>query len=163
MTVIKLWFHSLALFKKFLYKVIYRNKLKIGKHTTWRKSFFIMIDRGGKLLIGNNCFFNNGCSISVNNCVEIGDGSIFGENVKIYDHNHRFADQNKSIKEQGFSNGSVSIGKHCWIGSNVCILKNTRIGDNCVIGAGCVVSGNIDSNTILKIDSENCFIKEIIR
>ena len=33
----------------------------------------------------------------------------------------------RSIKEQGFSNGTVSIGRHCWIGSNVCILKNADI------------------------------------
>ena len=35
--------------------------------------------------------------------IEIGEGTIFGENVKIYDHNHKFADLKRSIKEQGFS------------------------------------------------------------
>jgi acetyltransferase-like isoleucine patch superfamily enzyme len=69
--------------------------------------------------------------------------------VKIYDHNHRF-NQHIEIKQQGFSNGSVIIGQHCWMGSNVMILKNTVIGDNCVIGAGTVVSGTIPSNSIVK-------------
>ena len=72
-----------------------------------------------------------------------------GENVKIYDHNHRF-NQHIEIKQQGFSNGSVIIGRHCWIGSNVTILKNTVIGDNCVIGAGVVVSGTIPTNSVVK-------------
>ena len=69
--------------------------------------------------------------------------------MKIYDHNHRF-NRHMEIKQQGFSNGSVIIGRHCWIGSNVTILKNTVIGDNCVIGAGTVVSGVIPSNSIVK-------------
>ena len=33
------------------------------------------------------------------------------------------------------------IGKHCWIGSNVTIIKGASIGDNCVIGAGSLVTG----------------------
>ncbi len=69
--------------------------------------------------------------------------------MKIYDHNHRF-NQHIEIKQQGFSNGSVIIGQHCWIGSNMMILKNTVIGDNYVIGAGTVVSGTIPSNSIVK-------------
>lgn len=74
---------------------------------------------------------------------------MFGESVKVYDHNHRFADA-KPIKEQGFSNGEVHIGNHCWIGSNIVILKGVNIHDNCVIGAGCVVSGDIPEGSIVK-------------
>ena len=77
-------------------------------------------------------------------------GSIFGENVKIYDRNHHF-NQYKAIKLQGFSNGSVIIGCRCWIGSNVTILKETEIGNNCVIGAGCVISGKIPDNSIVRL------------
>lgn len=42
------------------------------------------------------------------------------------------------------------IGNHCWIGSNVTILKETHIGDNCVIGAGLVISGKIKDGTLKK-------------
>lgn len=113
-----------------------------------------MIEKNGKLQIGKGCFFNNGCTIGVNKSVIIENGSIFGENVKIYDHNHRFADTTKSIKSQGYSNGTVHIGKHCWIGSNVCILKNADIGNNCVIGAGCVISEKIKDNTIVRANNQ---------
>ena len=44
----------------------------------------------------------------------------------------------------------VEIGDNCWICSNVTILKGTRIGKNCVIGAGTVLSGNIPDNSIVK-------------
>ena len=57
----------------------------------------------------------------------------------MYDHNHCYKDANLPIKYQGYTEAPIIIGKHCWIASNVVILKGVTIGDNCVIGAGCVV------------------------
>lgn len=48
-----------------------------------------------------------------------------------------------------FKAATITIGKNCWIGTNVVILKGTTIGDNCVIGAGCVVSGDIPKGSIV--------------
>jgi acetyltransferase-like isoleucine patch superfamily enzyme len=42
----------------------------------------------------------------------------------------------------------VIIGNNCFIGVNTVILKGSIIGDNVIIGAGSVVSGKIDSNSI---------------
>ena len=80
----------------------------------------------------------------------IGHHTLFGENVKIYDHNHVFNKKNEYVVNQGFSTGKVIIGNNCWIGSNTVILKGSRIGNNCVIGAGCVISGEIPDGTIVK-------------
>ena len=150
MTFYKIWFHLIAILKMVFYKCLYGSKLMFGKGVTWRSRFYIMLDKKANVKIGDNCFFNNDCSITAINSVVIGDGCLFGENVKIYDHNHRFSNLDLPIKEQGYSISGVRIGKHCWIGSNVCILKGAEIGDNCVIGAGCVISGKIDDNTIVR-------------
>ena len=119
-----------------------------------------MKDKKAIIMIGDNCFFNNDCSIAANVSVAIGEGTLFGECVKIYDHNHRFREINQSIKEQGYSNGMVKIGKHCWIGSNVVILKGAEISDNCVIGAGCVIGGFVPEGCIVKM-VENYEIQKI--
>ena len=153
MTIMKAWYHLIAAIQYLFYRLVYGKQLYIGKGVTWRRGFSIMKTKDAIVKIGADCFFNNDCSIAANNLVEIGDGTLFGENVKIYDHNHRFRDD-KSIKEQGYSNGNVYIGKHCWIGSNVVILKGADISDNCVIGAGCVISGFVPSGMIVK-NSEN--------
>lgn len=150
MKVMKLWYHIIAAIQYVFYKAIYGSKLTIGKHVTWRRGFSIMKDREAKIVIGDNCFFNNDCSIASNHLISIG-GVLFGEGVKIYDHNHRFQ-KDRPIKEQGFSDGEVHIGEHCWIGSGVIILKGADISDNCVIGAGCVISGFVPEGSIVTAD-----------
>ena len=43
----------------------------------------------------------------------------------------------------------ISIGKNCFIGCNALILKGTVLGDNCVVGAGAVVSGKFEPNSVI--------------
>ena len=150
MKIIKLWYHICTCIKKTGFKIIYGKRFSVGKRTHWRKDFSVMLDKNASLTIGNNCFFNNGCSIESNEQVVIKEGCLFGENVKIYDHNHRFRDSNSYIKNQGYTTAPVEIGNNCWIGSNVVILKGTTIEDHCVIGAGAVIEGRIPANTIVK-------------
>lgn len=147
---------------KFILKLTYSNKLTLGKNIYWRKGLKIIIKDDGKISIGSNCFFNYGCSITCLASVEIGKDTLFGENVKIYDHNHHFNKKDEHVANQGMSIGYVRVGDNCWIGSNVTILNKTTIGDNCVIGAGCVVSGNIPDNTILKIDRSMYITEDIV-
>lgn len=161
MSFLLFWWHFLAVLKKTFFRVIFGSRFRIGKKTTFRKQFSVVVGKDGKITIGDHCFFNNSCSLASLGTICIGTGSIFGEGVKIYDHNHRFSDFSVPIKDQDYSIGTVVIGNHCWIGSNVVILKNTIIEDNCVIGAGCIISGTIKKNTIVK-NNNNTYVKEQI-
>ena len=161
MLLFKLWFHICAYLKKSVFRIVYRKNCKIGKKVTWRKNFSIMIDAKGRVEIGDDCFFNNGCSLNALSLIQIGKGTIFGENVLIYDHNHKFKNKSENIKEQGFSKGKVVIENRCWIGSNVVILKNAVIGDNCVIGAGITVDCQIPSNTVVKQKTDRLVFEKI--
>ena len=67
----------------------------------------------------------------------------------MYDHNHCYKNPYVSIKDHGFTVAPVSIGKHCWIASNVVILKGVTIGDNCVIGAGCIVYKDVADGSVV--------------
>ena len=44
---------------------------------------------------------------------------LFGENVKLYDHNHRFNKIDIPIRDQGFSVRPIHIGNNVWVDSNV--------------------------------------------
>ena len=129
MKVIKLWCHMKAGVKKIVYKIIFGKRLKIGKGTTWRHGFHIAIEGNGRVEIGDNCFFNNGCSVNSLQCISIGDGTIFGSNSHVY--------------------ADTVIGKHCWIGTNVVILKGVHIGDNATIGAGVVVREDVEEGSVI--------------
>lgn len=107
----------------------------------------IIVGENAELTIGNHVYFNEDAMISCKGKVHIGDGCKFGPNVKVFDNNHKF-DSVTGVQET-HSVGEVRIGSGCWLGSNVVILKDTHIGDHCVIGAGCVVTGQIPDNSVV--------------
>lgn len=42
----------------------------------------------------------------------------------------------------------IIVGNNVWIGGNVTVLPGVVIGDNCVIGAGSVVTKDIPDNSL---------------
>lgn len=155
-------YHTKALLKKCFFKTIYGKKVYFGSKVTWRRNFSLIIGPKAYIKIGDNSFFNHECTLDATIGIEIGSGTLFGENVKVYDHNHRFNDLDKPIKEQGYSSEKIVIGNHCWIGSNAVILKGVHIGDNSVIGAGCIISTDVPKNTIVKVSNNNLIKIRII-
>lgn len=162
MIISKVYMHMKAEIQKFYLFCFYSKSISFGGGVTWRKHFVISTCGTGNIKIGSNVFFNHNCSVISRGTIEIGDGCLFGENVKIYDHNHRFNNINASIKSQGYSVGEIHIGNHCWIGSNVIILKGANIGENCVIGAGTIISRNIPNNTIVQVNQDAYIHQELI-
>lgn len=160
MFVKKIIWHIKCVIKKIIFKILFFKKFKYGKHVNFRNGFNLIID-GGTVIINDGCFFNNFCSINCLKKVEIGKNCIFGECVKIYDHNHNFKDLKKLFKNQGFSSSEIIIGENCWVCSNVIILKGAKIGNNCVIGANCIIDFEVPDNSIVKLENKNMIIKEI--
>lgn len=146
-------------FKLLYWKIKYGKRIKIGKNIKFRKNLIIEIGKNGYLQIGNDNFFNNYCSINCLNRISIGSDNLFGENVKIYDHNHIFNDLDVDFKKE-FKVHEINIGNRNWIGSNVILLSKSMLGDNIVIGAGCTVNENVDDNNLLKLKDK--YIKEKI-
>ena len=157
--ILKIYTKIRKVIKLIIFKLNYRSKFKCKK-INFRKSFVVNIEKNGHIIIGNNCFFNDFCSLNSLSEIVIGNNCIFGENVLVYDHNHIFKHKNLYM-EQGFSVNSVKIGNNCWIGSNVVILAGTIIGDNVVVSAGLVINGTIPPNSIVKRSNNNYFIEHI--
>ena len=92
--------------------------------------------------IGKNVFMNDGCKITVRQRVDIGDGTIIGQNVLIYDHDHDY--KNEDMRNC-FVKNEVIIGQRVWIGSGAIILKGVHIGDGAIIAAGSIVTSDVPS------------------
>ena len=137
---------------KILYwKLKYGKRIKIGKKLNFRKGLVINISKNGMLEIGDNNFFNNYCSINCQGYIKIENNNLFGENVKIYDHNHIF--NNKKVDMRYFYKiGKVYIRNYNWFGSNVTILSKTNLGDRNVIAANSTINEKYDSENLIRTD-----------
>lgn len=152
MLLLKAYFHFAALLKMGAYRLAYGRRVRFGRGFTFRRSLALAIEPQGSVVIGDGCFFNNGCSISSHCSVSVGSDTVFGEHVCIYDHDHAYRDLSRPAGAQGYTHAPVSIGKGCWLGTNVVVLKGAVIGDHVVVGAGCVVRGVIPPNTLVTAD-----------
>lgn len=130
---------------------IYTNKsaLHIGKDCYLRK-FCSVVVSDGKMKIGDNFFMNNNSSLNCMGEIEIGDNCLFGEGVKLYDHNYDYRkNDGLPFNKKGYRRGKIIIGDNCWLGSNVIVLMGVTIGNNVIVGANTVVHKDIPSGTIL--------------
>ncbi len=131
-------------------KIFDSGKILLGRNLEISRFCDVQVHGNGNIEIGDRTYMNLYCMISCHGNVHIGNNCMFGPGVKIFDNNHRFS------REEGVSSklntGSIEIGDNCWIASDVVILKGAKIGNNCVIGAGCVIDRNIPDCTIVRLD-----------
>ena len=111
----------------------------------------------GKLILHDGVFINNSCSFNCMERIEIGNGTMMGEGVRFYDHDHSYTAE--KIEKWQWTTAPIRVGRDCWIGSNVTILKGVTIGDNTIIGAGCLVRNDIPANSVVYNDG-HLIVKE---
>lgn len=125
-----------------------KSKIVLGKKIRIRSGSKIKARNDAKIKIGDNTSLNHGCMVISHEKIIIGKDVQFGPNVLIYDHDHDFKTKN-GLKDLKYKTSSVVIGDNVWIGANTIILRGTKIGNNCVIGAGSVIKGDYAHNTII--------------
>lgn len=81
--------------------------------------------------------------------VSIGDDTRIAAANVIVSHTHVFNDRQKKIRELECIGQKVVIGSDCWIGAGARILGGVEIGDRAVVGAGSVVTKNVEAETVV--------------
>lgn len=116
----------------------------IGKNFLIEQPFHC--DYGINIEIGDNFYANYNLTILDCAKVQIGNNCFIGPNVGIYTPNHPLdAKTRNTLVEKALP---VTIGDNVWIGGGVSILGGVKIGNNCVIGAGAVVTHSIPDNSL---------------
>lgn len=130
--------------KKIIAKVIWPHTYSNEEYIRWLRN------HGAK--IGENTRFiaPKECKVDINRAeyISIGDNCCLSY-VTILAHDYSWYILKDAYQEiLPDPGGRVSIGNNCFIGYNAIILKDTDIGDNCIIAAGAVVKGHVPSNSV---------------
>ncbi len=107
-----------------------------------------VIGSGRHIEIGDNSGIGVNCRVAAT--VRIGQNVMMGPDVVILSGNHNFGRLDIPMNKQGGSpQNPVTIEDDVWIGTRAIILPGRRIGKGSIIGAGSVVTKNIEPYSIV--------------
>lgn len=122
-----------------------KSKMSIGSFLMMRGPLYLKCVEDASIEIGNECFFNNNCSITAAEQIVIGNQCKFANNLVIIDHDHAIGDGHATAK---LVSKPVRIENNVWVGANCTILKGVNIGEGAIIAAGAVVTKDIPAYSI---------------
>lgn len=103
----------------------------------------VQIDYPSSINLGKNIFINNNLKCVARGGITIEDGVMIAPGVTILTVNHDLKDHCVLIPIP------VTIKKNAWIGANVTICLGVEIGEGDVIGAGAVVTKDVEPYTVV--------------
>lgn len=101
---------------------------------------------GGELKFGNKFWANKNCTIWCSKSISFGENVLFGWNTVFRDADGHLIIENGEPRPV---EGEITIGDHCWICSESHVLKNSGMGNDCVLGYGSLLTKKYDSNNTL--------------
>lgn len=122
-----------------------RGRLNIDKITIPLNDLLINT-RSGHVAIGEDCFFGHRCMLLTGT----------------HDYSKTGMQRLTSVPDDG---RDIVLERGGWLGSDVTVLGPARIGENAVVAAGSLVTGDVPANTIVagrpakpvkKIDGSPC-------
>ncbi|KKN36486.1 hypothetical protein LCGC14_0773090 [marine sediment metagenome] len=113
------------------------------------KKNWVKFPHFGRVIIGDNVEIGANCVIDRGT---LGD-TVIGEGTKLENlihvaHNAKIG-KHCAIVAVTYIGGSSQIGDYTWVGPQVCIRDQIKIGKNCLIGMGAVVTKNIPDNWVV--------------
>lgn len=136
----------------------------IGRGCHLRRACELKADTLARVTIGRNVHLGPWTTISALAEIEIGDDCLIAERVSIRDHDHYIpgmhrgapsgpadaaTDPTRPYHAQGYATAPVRLGRNVWLGGGVTIVKGVTLGDNCVVGAGAVVTRSFPANSVI--------------
>lgn len=133
--------------------LMYRTAFKIGKKPVIE--YHVRLSRthrqkASRFRAGDHLTLARNVYIDCTGNLEIGDNVIISAGAEVHTHEHPVEIGWTSPGNKQTRIKSLKIGSGAWIGSKAIILPGvTYIGENAVIGAGSVVTRNIEKNCVV--------------
>ena len=103
----------------------------------------LQIDYPSSIKLGKNIFINNNLKCVARGGIKVEDGVMIAPGVTILTVNHDLKDHCVLIPIP------VTLKKNSWIGANVTICPGVEIREGAVIGAGSVVTKDVEPYTVV--------------
>lgn len=102
------------------------------------------------LHVGDGVYIGIGCKFDLEGALVIGARTSISTGVTILTHEDSGTQQGSRLSDiYPLRVAPTSIGSDCWVGANTTILCGVTIDDCAVIGAGSVVTGNVQSMVVV--------------
>jgi acetyltransferase-like isoleucine patch superfamily enzyme len=108
----------------------------------------IIAPYGGSIEIGASAYIGPYCVLYGHGELTIGRNTAIGAHTVIVPANHGFKQPDCPIHVQPLTKEGITIGEDVWIGGGCKVLDGVRIGNSTVIGAGSVVTKDVEPCSI---------------
>lgn len=103
----------------------------------------VTVVRGNSVKIGKNVVVMNNALFMAAGGITIEDNVLVAANVQLISNNHDLYDHAVLTCKP------VHLKRNCWIGAGATILPGVTVGENAVVGAGAVVTKDVEANTVV--------------
>lgn len=117
---------------------------KCGKN--FRIASGVVINKPGKLMIGDNVYIAHYVWINAVGGLHIGENTVIGPMCVLSTSKHVFREK-RATNEGIFA--PITLGKGVWLASHVVVTDGVKIGDGALVAAGSVVTHHVRSNTMV--------------
>jgi acetyltransferase-like isoleucine patch superfamily enzyme len=129
------------------------DRIRLGSLVGIHKGCCVFIPihaKQGSITIGDGVSIGDGSRLYAEGPMWIGDGCLISTNVFISDSSHNLEPHHRFVSRSGMSfRKAVFVGENCFIGRNSTLLPGTRLGNNCTVGANCIVRGDFPDGSTL--------------
>ncbi len=124
--------------------------ISLGDNISIMKNSYIYAHDGGELTIGDNFTLNSNSQLGASfGKIIIGSDCAIAPNCILRASNHRFDNPDIPFRKQGHTYGEIILEDDIWIASNCVITPDTVIGRSSIIGAGSVITKDIEPYSIV--------------
>lgn len=124
--------------------------IEIGNNANIMKNSYLYANDNGILIIGDNFSMNSNSQLgSANGKIVISYNCSIGPNCVLRASNHTFDNPDIPFREQGHTYGEIILEDDVWVSSNCVITSNTKLGKSSIIGAGSVVTKDVEPYSVM--------------